>query len=139
MSFFQVDDRCNGCMACVQNCPANALRAEDVGEGRTLYHSMTRCARCGNCWRICPQGAVEFKRLLNGNWDEVATMDLVRCMVCGEPIYTTGFGETLSNRLEKNVDHLCQQHKKTFPLSLWKRIAPLESKVKESQSDRRKS
>ncbi len=74
MSYFQVNDQCNGCLACVQNCPANALQAIDQGQVRTLQHNMTRCARCGNCWRICPQDAIEFQHLLQNKWDNVVSV-----------------------------------------------------------------
>ena len=111
MPYFQVNDRCNGCLACVQNCPANALRSSDEGEKRTLSHNMTRCARCGNCWRICPQDAIEFQFLLENRWDEVKTLDLVYCSVCGQPLYTVDFGKTLSKKLGKTVKPLCSRHR----------------------------
>ena len=55
MSYFRVNENCNGCLACVENCPASALDFVDQKSKRTLKHSMTQCARCGQCWRICPQ------------------------------------------------------------------------------------
>ena len=70
MRYFQVNDQCNGCLACVQNCPANALRGEDGDTTRVLSHNMARCARCGNCWRICPQEAIEFAKETEAHaWD----------------------------------------------------------------------
>ena len=114
----------------MQNCPASALKYVDQGEERTLLHNMTLCARCGNCWRICPREAIEFEHLLDGNWDEVATMNLVRCIVCGEPLYTVKVGDTLTEKLEHKVDALCPLHRKTLSLVAWKHLAPGRDKEK---------
>lgn len=124
MSFFKVNKKCNGCLACVQNCPANALNYMDKGNHRTILHNMALCARCGNCWRICPQQAIEFKQMFRGQWEEVAEMELEHCVVCGEPIYTSSFEKTLSDRLDKEIEALCPNHKKTVPIDVWKRVAP---------------
>ena len=122
MSFFKVNNKCNGCLACVQNCPANALAFTDHEEKRVLRHNMALCARCGNCWRICPQEAVEFQYLLNGVWDDVAIMELVTCTVCDEPLYTMEFGEALKSKLKQNVETLCPKHRKELPFMAWKRL-----------------
>ena len=130
MSFFRVNNKCNGCLACVQNCPATALDYRDDGEKRTLLHNMTRCARCGNCWRVCPEGAIEFQHLLHASWDDVATMSLIRCAVCGEPLYTMDFGDTLAHKLDKDVEALCPQHRNTASVNAWKRLLPEKTKPK---------
>ncbi|CCK78598.1 4Fe-4S dicluster domain-containing protein [Desulfobacula toluolica] len=111
MRYFQVNDQCNGCLACVQNCPANALRAEDGGANRVLSHNMARCARCGNCYRICPQGAIEFQFMLENGWDEVKSLELVYCSVCGVPIYTVDYRRTLSEKLGKPSEPVCSKHR----------------------------
>lgn len=111
MPHFQVNDNCNGCLACVQNCPASALDSMDRGEKRTILHNMARCARCGTCWRICPQEAVEFKHLLESDWDEVTTLNLACCKVCGETLHTNDFSEVLSEKLDTKVDSLCPRHR----------------------------
>lgn len=110
MSYFRVNDKCNGCLACVQNCPACALSHEDRAEKRTLRHNMTLCARCGQCWRVCPQEAIEFQHLLESAWDDVVTLDLVRCSICGEVLYTTSFGRTVREHLNQEVNPLCPRH-----------------------------
>ena len=114
MSFFQVNEKCNGCLACVRNCPADALDYNDKGKKRTLFHNMTSCARCGNCWRVCPVEAIEFQHLMKNKWDEVVTLDLVLCEKCGEPIYPESFQGKLSEKLNIKVEALCPRHRETF-------------------------
>ncbi len=115
MPSFRVNAKCDGCLACVQNCPANALRADDMGARRTLLHNMARCARCGNCWRVCPQNAIEFQHFLQGEWDEVTTLTLLRCRICNEPLYTVNFRDHLNAQTDKDIEWLCPHHREALP------------------------
>jgi len=111
MSYFQVNEKCNGCLSCVENCPASALAYKDQDEQRTLKHNMTKCARCGQCWRICPQKAIEFQHLLVGHWDDVVTLDLIHCQICGEPLHSTAYLNTLVAEFGSAAEALCPQHR----------------------------
>lgn len=121
MPYFQVNERCTGCLACVVNCPASALRSIDDGEKRFIQHSMSRCARCGNCWRVCPQKAIEFRGFLVDTWDDVVSLSILRCQVCGEPIYTVKAKEVLESD-ERELFMLCDRHKTVKAASFVARI-----------------
>jgi ferredoxin len=111
MIYFQVNEKCNGCLACVHNCPARALDAKESGGTQTLLHNMARCARCATCWRVCPQHAIEFQHLLENDWDEVVTHAMVRCKVCGEVVYTEPMTESLDTKIREWIEPLCSRHK----------------------------
>jgi len=105
----------------------------DDGNKRKLLHNMARCARCGNCWRICPQKAVEFQSLLKGPWEEVATMELVRCVICGEPLYTVNFSADLAAKIDRSLEPLCPSHRQAHPFAIWKKISSHLIPEKETQ------
>ena len=124
MSYFRVNHNCNGCLACVENCPASALRSEDNALFRTISHNMTSCARCGQCWRICPENAIAFQHLLEGDWDDVVTLALVRCRICEAPIHTEAFGKIMQKKLEGEFDALCPKHQQSHSVKMWRQLRP---------------
>ena len=93
MPSFRVNEKCVGCLACVDNCPGAALAWRDEGARRVLLHNLARCARCATCWRVCPHGAVEFGELLAGDFAEVVSLELLRCSEGGKPLGTTKLTE----------------------------------------------
>ena len=109
MRFFKVNNNCIGCMACVDNCPGRALKAEWEGHKAFIYHNMAKCARCGLCWRICPENAIEFGNLLQGHWDEVESFDTVPCERCSKTICTTKQLEEIRNTVELDSELLCDE------------------------------
>ena len=111
MSYFRVNDNCNGCLACCENCPASALDFVDQDGRRTLKHNMTKCARCGQCWRVCPQDAIEFQHLLVGGWDDVIALDLIHCRICDEVLYSPAFQQKIDGKLNSTSEALCPKHR----------------------------
>ena len=123
MSCFKVNERCTGCLACVENCPAAALRCVNGKNSRTLLHNLIACARCGNCWRICPEDAIEFDHLLKGGWEEVASFNLLRCSVCGEPIAAENQISTLRTKYGQQAGALCFRHRGAAVSDSWYQAA----------------
>ena len=130
MSYFRVNEKCNGCLACVENCPAAALDFADQNDGRTLKHNMTKCARCGQCWRVCPQAAIEFQHLLVGQWDNVITLDLIHCRVCGEPLYSPAYRQEVESKLNPSGEALCPKHRQTDAAAKLLHRGPAMAKLK---------
>lgn len=137
MSYFVVSDNCNGCLSCVENCPANALSYEDADGKRTILHNMARCVRCANCWRVCPQEAIQFQHFLENRWDAVIQLGLVYCSVCGEPLYTAAQEKTLSGNMGRPLEHLCPKHKSADFASRQALFLKKKQSNRETQHDRR--
>jgi len=65
MSFiFTIEEKCQGCYACVRSCPAKAIK---VKEGIAGVMS-ERCVACGYCISICAVGAKQAKSDIGIVW-----------------------------------------------------------------------
>ena len=56
-----VKDRCRMCFTCVRECPAKAIKIIN-GQAEVVSH---RCIGCGNCIKVCNQGAKIFMETSN--------------------------------------------------------------------------
>jgi heterodisulfide reductase subunit A len=54
---YVVADLCDGCKACVQICPVNAISTD----GNRAKIDPFQCSGCGACVPICPKDAIDFK------------------------------------------------------------------------------
>jgi NAD(P)H-quinone oxidoreductase subunit I len=56
-------DKCTGCMACVRDCPTNAIEvnrvAPDIRKFNTVY-KMFICIFCGQCVDSCPVDCIHW-------------------------------------------------------------------------------
>lgn len=89
-------DKCIGCGACANACPARLIRIIDVDqERRRIIRLLERCVYCGRCAEVCPEKAITMSDRSELASD-LARQDLVlecevymatcqRCGRCYEP------------------------------------------------------
>lgn len=58
---FTVKSRCRVCYSCIRECPVKAIRIEN-GQAEVMNK---RCIGCGNCTRVCSQGAKTYLRTID--------------------------------------------------------------------------
>ena len=58
-----------GCSACLQSCPANALRAGRKG----IEVDGLLCVECGSCVAVCPTGAMQYERQRDESFTRAVT------------------------------------------------------------------
>ena len=51
VNYYILPDKCQGCMICHRNCPADAIKG-----GRRMVHviDQEKCIKCGTCYEMCP-------------------------------------------------------------------------------------
>jgi len=89
------EEKCNGCGACIPNCPEGALQVID---GKARLISDIFCDGLGACVGECPQGAMSTEEREAEPYDEKKTMENI--VKCGENTiiahlnHLKGHGET---------------------------------------------
>ena len=87
-------ERCVGCGACSQVCPAGAISVVDEGSTRTVRVWHGHCAFCGRCEDTCPWEAVKLSREFiiavvdKEEAEDKVELELTRCVNCGSPFIT---------------------------------------------------
>ncbi len=97
------EDKCLGCLACVEVCPSNALAFEDIIEGdgapkRVMIHYTDTCIFCGVCVDACIRETGDTGISQTNEWElsyfdrkdafETIEKELQLCEFCGVVIGT---------------------------------------------------
>ena len=104
-------DKCVGCMACEEVCPAEAIAHRDETEGpnpkRVLIHYTDTCIFCGCCEEACIADNEGIK--LSSDWDlaffdraeafETIEKELQLCEICGTVIACKDHLKWITERL----------------------------------------
>ena len=60
VSFFIDPGKCQACLICLRNCPAEAITG---GKNQIHVIDQTKCTKCGSCFELCPPRFNAVKRL----------------------------------------------------------------------------
>lgn len=72
-----IQDKCAGCMACVESCSSNAIEIIDSMKAYNAVISESLCINCGLCHKICPNNNPVFRQKPIA-WHEGWACDTVR-------------------------------------------------------------
>jgi membrane-bound hydrogenase subunit mbhJ len=103
------DEKCTGCGACVQVCPAGAAELVDVDDKRNVKFRYSKCTFCGACEESCPEGAISFTsqyRLIVRDKETAVTateLELANCAVCGSHFVPSRQLRKALERITENV------------------------------------
>jgi iron only hydrogenase large subunit-like protein/nitrogen-specific signal transduction histidine kinase len=87
---FTVKNRCRVCYTCVRECPVKAIRIVN-GQAEVISE---RCIGCGNCVKVCSQGAKVFLDLKNEVFDLIhAEKKVVACIAPSFPAEFTDIND----------------------------------------------
>jgi NADH-quinone oxidoreductase subunit F len=66
-SYYILPDKCQGCLICLRNCPAEAISG-----GKRMVHVIDqgKCEKCGVCLEVCPP---RFSAVVKVSGEEIAT------------------------------------------------------------------
>ncbi|RLD65018.1 MAG: histidine kinase [Bacteroidetes bacterium] len=84
---YTIIDKCRMCYTCVRECPAKALKIEN-GQAEIISE---RCIACGNCVKVCSQGAKVYHKSV----DQVLKLlsSEHKTIACVAPSYPAEFSE----------------------------------------------
>lgn len=84
---YTVKDRCRVCYTCVRECPVKAIKIIN-GQAEVIS---SRCIGCGNCTKVCSQGAKAFIDTTNGVNELLGSSEKAVAMIA--PSFAAEFSE----------------------------------------------
>ena len=103
-------ERCMGCGACSNACPARLITVRDEGDFRTVEFNLRRCTYCARCRDVCPQKALtlsqQFETATPSPSDLLISVSLrlVVCRECGVVIGTERFMHRVQHILAEQLE-----------------------------------
>ena len=97
-------ERCTLCMACVSQCPANALSAGD--EKPQLKFIEANCVQCGLCCRSCPEDAIAasprflYDAVKRNRMRVLKEEEPFCCIRCGKAFATRSVIERITQKMK---------------------------------------
>ena len=93
-------ENCNGCDACVQLCPHQALQLAKHEDGQALAYQVQaeRCTGCGICVDVCERDAVTVRQMERMDSAEILLeipLEQARCKACGSHFHYPVDGDTV--------------------------------------------
>ncbi len=90
---YTIKDKCRVCYTCVRECPVKAIKIIN-GQAEVISE---RCIACGNCTKVCSQGAKVFKNTVSQVENLLSSSVPVYALVA--PSFVAEFGEMNDYRL----------------------------------------
>ncbi len=103
------DEKCVGCAACVEACPAGAIDIVDESDKRTVRFSHAKCIFCARCEEVCPEDAIKMATRYNiaakdkGEMMDEAKLELAKCTNCGALFVPSKQLQKISERILEDI------------------------------------
>jgi Na+-translocating ferredoxin:NAD+ oxidoreductase subunit B len=130
---YTINEKCNGCGACVRICPADAITGE-----KKAVHVVDKelCIECGACGRVCPKeavldGAGRLCAMLKRSLWSKPTFDRKTCMSCNIcidacPVSCISLGEPVDKKDTHGYPYI-KEEKACIGCSFCARSCPVDS------------
>lgn len=95
---------CDGCDACVNTCPHNAIRLITESENKFYKIRPEACTECGICRDVCEREAITIMKWTNLPQQTLA-LNTFTCLSCGNPAHSPSDNHQSLCRICVQVNH----------------------------------